>query len=81
VYVRPKDEKAPEFITNQPIQGMHPSLKKPLAGLATVIVAATATIYHTHWKQTTDREIMHQGVVRDIEREKYRLQQLRERNN
>jgi hypothetical protein len=60
---------------------MHPSLKRPLAGLATVIVAATATIYHTHWKQTTDREIMHQGVVRDIEREKYRLQQLRERNN
>ena len=60
---------------------MHPSLKKPLAGLATVIVAATATIYHTHWKQTTDREIMHQGVIRDIEREKYRLQQLRERNN
>ena len=78
----PSEFLATEFILfwqNQ--SSMHPSLKRPLAGLATVIVAATATIYHTHWKQTTDREIMHQGVVRDIEREKYRLQQLRERNN
>ena len=57
---------------------LHPSLKKPLALLSVVIVGSCATIYHTHWKQTTDREIMHLGVIRDIQREKARLQALRE---
>ena len=57
---------------------MHPSLRKPVALLSTIVVATGATIYHTHWKQTNDREIMHQGVIRDSEREKQRLQQLRQ---
>lgn len=41
-------------------------------------LTAVAIIYNTHWKQTNDREIMHQGVVRDIEREKQRLLKLQE---
>jgi len=58
---------------------MHPSLKRPIIFLSAVTVTTIGVIYHTHWKQESDKAIMHQGVIRDIEREKQRLAQLREK--
>jgi|TARA_B110000971_G_C19716190_1_gene366544 hypothetical protein len=58
---------------------MHPSLKKPLAILTVITLSSAAIIYNTHWKQSSDRAIMHQGVIRDIEREKLRLEQQEEK--
>ena len=48
---------------------MPPSLKRPIIFLSAVTVTTIGVIYHTHWKQESDKAIMHQGVIRDIERD------------
>ena len=55
--------------------------KAPYILLLSVSAAAGYSIYHTHNKQASDRAQMYQGVIRDIEREKARLNNQRGREN
>ena len=40
--------------------------------LAASIVATSATVFYVHYKQNYDREQLHEGVIRDIERQQRR---------
>jgi hypothetical protein len=52
--------------------------RAPYLLLLSVTAAAGYSIYNTHDKQASDRAQMYQGVLRDIEREKARLELQRE---
>lgn len=40
--------------------------------LAASIVATSGTVFYVHYKQNYDRELLHEGVIRDIERQQRR---------
>jgi protein PET117 len=49
------------------------SLKASLTLLASVVISV-GTIYYVHNQQEVERQQMHSGVIRDIQRQQYRKQ-------
>lgn len=45
-------------------------MQRAYATLAAACIGTGAAVVYAHWKQEDDRNRMHQGVLRDIEREK-----------
>ena len=64
------------------LQRQHASMQRraPYLLLCTATLAAGYSIYNTHSQQASDRAQMYEGVLRDIEREKARLEQQGKQN-
>eukprot|EP01147_Barroeca_monosierra_P004433 gene4433-8545_t len=48
---------------------MRPRLKRAFVALGTSIVFSSSMIAFVHWNQGKEREALHEGVVRDLERQ------------
>eukprot|EP00741_Cyanophora_paradoxa_P016093 tig00000042_g15534.t1 len=55
------------------------SKRRMYAGAALCGLACTAIVWYVHVSQKADRERMHQGVIRDMQREAWRRQELEKR--
>ena len=52
--------------------------RTPFIIFGTTTLITSGVIYYVYHQQRVDRERMHAGVIRDIEREKRRLEKLKE---
>jgi len=55
-------------------------LSKASITLLTSVVVSIGVIYYVHNQQEVERQQMHNGVIRDIERQQYRQKLKLERN-